>query len=55
VTGLSELHRTRGQVLVTSMCIGSGTSSRFLLSLRYLNLRIRPGMGAAALFVNERV
>jgi len=36
VTGLSELHRTRGQVLVTSMCIGSG-------------------MGAAALFVNERV
>jgi len=36
VTGLSELQRTGGQVLVTSMCIGSG-------------------MGAAGLFVNERV
>jgi len=36
VTGLSELQRTGGKVLVTSMCIGSG-------------------MGAAGLFVNERV
>lgn len=36
VAGLSELQRTGGQVLVTSMCIGSG-------------------MGAAGLFVNERV
>ena len=25
VTGLSELQRTGGQILVTSMCIGSGT------------------------------
>ena len=55
VTGLSELQRTGGQVLVTSMCVGSGKASGFLRSLRCLDLHLRPGMGAAGLFVNERV
>jgi len=36
VTGLSELQRTGGQVLVTSMCIGSGESSRLLCFVQAL-------------------
>ena len=55
VTGLSELQRTGGQVLVTSMCVGSGRCSRFMRSAQRSDLYLYPGMGAAGLFVNERV
>lgn len=55
VAGLSELRRTGGQMLVTSMCIGGGMCSRPLRFARLPDLRSRPGMGAAGLFVNERV
>lgn len=55
VTGLSELQRTGGQVLITSMCVGSGMSSQLLRSVSYPNLHACLGMGASGLFINERV
>jgi hypothetical protein len=55
VAGLSELQRTGGQVLVTSMCIGSGGSLRFQRLVRCPDLCLCLGMGAAGLFVNEKV
>jgi len=62
-TGLHEIRRRGGKILVTSMCIGLGASSlspsasclslsSALLTLVPLSL-VRAGMGAAAVFVAE--
>jgi hypothetical protein len=52
VTGLSELRRQEGNILCTSMCIGSGCVCVYYQE--HNTERLHNRMGAAAIFVNER-